>query len=156
MAKLTKIHKERRKIMKRSVFTIVVLLTLSALMTACGASRTYSGVLKRTRGSVTESNVKITVSKSESEGTMQIKSVDSNSKTFLEDCLYGGIKIERSKAPGGASWYPVVCGVKAEFGEEVVSFSGDIDFVGNKMKMKTTASSPTHGESTFEFEGTEN
>ena len=135
---------------------LTILLCISAfLLSSCGESHTYSGVLKRTGLSGSEGKVKITIQKnSEEEGTMTIKSDgDNNPSLFLTECLYG-IKISKSKAPGDASWNPVVCGLKGKFGEEIISFLGDIEFDNQKMKMKTTATNPTGDESRFEFEGT--
>ena len=137
---------------------LTILLVFTAfLLSGCGESHTYSGVMKRT-GS--EGKVSVTIKKqSEKEATMTIARDGNNDPgLFLADCIYP-IKLQLDEFQGKNYWSPNFCALKGEFGEKTVSLSanaGEFQVDGKQLKMKVFATNDTDSnKSVFEFTGTE-
>ena len=137
-----------KKLMILLVFTVF-------LLSGCGESHTYSGVLKRTGLGGAEGKVNITIKKqSEKEATMTIAR-DGNDVPglFLADCT-APIKLKQDEFQGKTYWSPDTCYLKDD-SKRLVGNAGEFQVEGKQLTMKITSEYATERETKFEFTGTE-
>ncbi len=134
--------------------TILIVFT-SFLLSGCGESHTYSGVMKRTGSAGTEGKVNVTIKKqSEKEATMTIVR-DGNDVPglFLADCTYP-IKLKQDEFQGKTYWVPETCDLK-DGSKSLVASAGNFQVEGKQLTMKITSENGTDQATRFEFTGTE-
>jgi hypothetical protein len=128
---------------------LLLILGAALLISACGESHTYKGMMIRTDMFHTESEVDITITKtSDTEGTMVVKG---SGGTMFEQCTN---PIKLNKESGG--WSPTDCYLKGEFGADSRTVNGFIEIKDKSMEWNGSLYNTTdHSTIKYEFIGRE-